>query len=81
MFRRKMNKSQAFWGGFLSVFEVRSFGEKPTFHPNGKPFDYKKVREELGYDENVWDRVGKTLRKAMTQYENEVGIDKIEATK
>ena len=57
-FRGTMKNSQAFWGGFWSVLEIRPFGEKPSFHPNGEPFDYKKLREELGYHENVWDRVG-----------------------
>jgi len=76
-----MTKSQAFWGGFWSVFEIRPFTEKPTFHPNGKPFDYQAERKRLGLDVNCWDRVGTTLRKAMSQYESEVGIDKIESTK
>ena len=77
-----MSNSQAFWGGFWSVWDFsRPFTEKPTFHPNGEPFDYKKLREELGFNENVWDRVGKNLRKAMSQYESEVGIGTLESTK
>jgi hypothetical protein len=74
-----VKKTQAFLGGFWSVFEIRPFGEKPSFHPNGEPFDYKKLREELGYNENVWNRVGGYfdtvgghLRNAMKTIDEEI---------
>jgi hypothetical protein len=77
-----MTNFQAFCSGFWSAWDFsRPFSEKAVFHPNGKPFDRKQLREKLGFNENVWDRVGKNIRKAMSQYESEVGIDKIESTK
>ena len=78
IFRRKMTKWEAFWGGFWSVWEIRSFGEKPTFRPC-EPFDYQKVREELGYNKPVWerigrhfDRVGGYIRTAMGTMDEEI---------
>ena len=57
-----MTNWQAFWGGFWSFFEIRPFGEKPSFHLGGeeKLFDYEQLLEELKLTENVsvWDRVG-----------------------
>ena len=59
IFRRKMTKWEAFWGGFWSVFEIRPFGEMPTFRVGGEPFDYKKFREERGYNKPAWERIGR----------------------
>ena len=79
-----MNKSQAFWRGFWSVWDFsRPFSEKAEIRTREEmDADYAQLREKLGLNErNPWKKVGDTLRKAMAQYESEVGIDKIEATK
>ena len=78
-----MNKSEAFWKGFWSVFDFsRPFTERPEIRSREEmQAEYAQLRKRLRLGENVWDRVGENLRKAMSQYESEVGIDKIESTK
>ena len=78
-----MTKFQAFWGGFCSVWDFsRPFSERPEIRSREEmQADYEQLRERLRLRENVWIRVGESLGKAMTQYESEVGFDKIESTK
>ena len=78
-----MTKSQAFWKGFCSVLDFsRPFSEKAEIRSREEmKAEYEQLRKKLRLGENPWIRVGENLRKAMSQYESEVGIDKIESSK
>ena len=70
-----MTNWQAFWGGFWSFFEIRPFGEKPSFHIGGEEerFDVKQMREELGLNKNVWERIGRHFDRVGGYLHNAMG--------
>ena len=69
-----MTKSQAFWGGFFSVWDFsRPFSERPEFRAQeAMRVDYEQLREEFGLNESVWGTVGKYLSNAMTTLDKEL---------
>ena len=63
-----MNKSEMFWKGFWSFFEVRPFSEKAEIRTREEmDAEHAQLREALGLNESVWDSVGGYIRKAMLE--------------
>jgi len=69
-----MSNSQAFWGGFWSVWDFsRPFTERLEIPAHEEMrVDYEQLREELGLNESVWGAVGKYLSNAMSTFDKEL---------